>query len=95
MVVRNPKVVVRVITAEQYEREYSSPSVNGTQVSFRQLGISAPEVKQVTVDHAPADITTATTEIPGDVVLLKNRNTIIFSVCNVYFEAERRGREAN
>jgi hypothetical protein len=27
--------------------------------------------------------------IPGDVVLLKDGNTIIFSLCNVYFEAER------
>ena len=90
IVVKHPPVDVRVVSAEQYERENSSPSVNGSQVSFRQLGINAPEAKQVTVNHAPAEITRATTEIPGDVVLLKNRNTIVFSVCNLYFEAKRR-----
>jgi hypothetical protein len=63
--------------------------VNGSQVSFRQLGISASETKQVSIEHPPAEITKATTEIPGDLLLLKNRNTIIFSVCNVYFEAKR------
>ena len=46
-------------------------------------------MKQVSIGHAPATISSATTEIPGDVVLLKNRNAIVFSVCNVYFEAKR------
>jgi hypothetical protein len=43
----------------------------------------------VSIEHPPAEITRATTEIPGDLLLLKNRNTIVFSVCNVYFEAKR------
>src|SRR5215469_14617981 len=64
-VVKHPTVEVRVVTAEQFERENSSPSVNGSQVSFRQLGIKAPETKQVSVNHPPAEITKATTEIPG------------------------------
>jgi hypothetical protein len=94
IVVKHPTVEVKVFNTEQYEREYSSPSANGSQVSFRQLGITAPEVKQVTINHAPANITTATNEIPGDVVLLKSHNAIVFSVCNVYFEANRRGATA-
>lgn len=89
IVLKHPTVEVAVLSAEQFQRENSSPSVNGSQVSFRQLGINAPEVKQVSINHAPAEITGATTEIPGDVVLLKNRNAIVFSVCNVYFEAKR------
>jgi hypothetical protein len=89
LVVKHPPVEVHVVTAEQFERDNSSPSVNGSQVSFRQLGIDAPEVKQVSINHAPAEITGATTEMPGDEVLLKNRNFIVFSVCNVYFEAKR------
>ena len=40
--------------------------------------------------HEPANITGATIEIPGDDVLIKDKNTIIFSVCNVYYEARRR-----
>jgi hypothetical protein len=89
IVVKLPTVTVAVVSAEQFQRENSSPSVNGSQVSFRQLGIDAPELKQVSINHAPAEITAATTEIPGDEVLLKNRNAIVFSVCSVYFEAKR------
>jgi hypothetical protein len=89
VMVKHPTVEVHVLTAEQFERENSSPSVHGSQVSFRQLGISASKTKQVSIEHPPAEVTKATTEIPGDVLMLKNRNTIIFSVCNVYFEAKR------
>ena len=89
IVVKHPTVEVAVLSAEQFQPENSSPRVNGSQVSFRQLGINAPEMNQVRINHAPAELTGATTEIPGDVVLLKNRNAIVFSVCNVYFEAKR------
>jgi hypothetical protein len=89
VVVKHPTVAVAVVSAEQFQRDNSSPSVNGSQVSFRQLGIDALEMKQVSINHAPAKITSATTEIPGDDVLLKNRNAIVFSICNIYFEAKR------
>jgi len=88
-VVKHPAVEVRVVSAEGFERENSSPSVNGSQVSFRELGINAPDAKQVVISHQPAEITKTTTEIPGDEVLLKNEDTIVFSVCNLYFEAKR------
>jgi len=88
-VVKHPAVKLRVISAEQFDRENSSPSVNGSQISFRQLGINAPDAKLVSIDHPPAQITKATTEIPGDEVLLKSHSTIVFSVCNLYFEAKR------
>jgi hypothetical protein len=89
VMVKHPIVEVNVVSAEQFERDNSSPSVNGSQVSFRQLGINVSGTKQVSIEHPPAAITKATTEVPGDLVLMKNRNTIIFSVCNVYFEAKR------
>ena len=89
IVVKHPTIAVAVVSAEQFLRENSSPSVNGSQVRFRQLGVDASVVRQVGINHTPAEITGATTEIPGDVVLLKNRNTIVFSVCKVYFEAKR------
>lgn len=89
VIVRHPKIEVRSVTAEQFERENSSPNANGSQVSFRQLGITVPETKQVSIDHEPAQITRATAEIPGDLVWLKSRNTIVLSVCNVFFEARR------
>jgi hypothetical protein len=84
-----PKVDAKVFTAQQFEDTYSSPSVNGSQVSFAQLGILAGQVEEIDIEHPGAKISPATTEIPGDSVLLKNRNTIIFSVCNLYFEAHK------
>ncbi|MFZ0663538.1 MAG: hypothetical protein WAM66_12650 [Acidobacteriaceae bacterium] len=87
--VNKPKVEVKLFTAQQFKDTYSSPSVNGSQVSFKQLGIHSKEIQEIDIEHPAADITGATTEIPGDSVLLKNKNTIIFSVCNVYFEAHK------
>jgi len=88
-VVKHPVVKLRTVSAEQFERENSSPSVHGSQVSFQQIGIGAPNAKQISFEHPPAEITKATTEIPGDDVLFKNHNAIVFSVCNLYFEAKR------
>ena len=89
IVVKHPAVKLRSVSAEQFERENSSPSVHGSQISFRQIGINAPQAKQISIDHPPAEVTKATTEVPGDEVLLKNDNVIVFSVCNLYFEARR------
>lgn len=87
--VKHPAVRLRTIGAPQFERENSSQSVNGSQVSFLQLGINAAHAMQVSISHPPAEITKATTEIPGDEVLIKSHNTIVFPVCNLYFEAKR------
>ena len=89
VITRHPKVEVHVISAEQFENENSSPSANGSQVSFHQLGINLPETKEVNIEHPAAQITKATSEIPGDLLLVKDHNTIVFSVCNIYFEAKR------
>lgn len=48
-----------------------------------------PEVTQISFSHPDATISGATNEIPGDRVLIKDRNTVVFSVCNVWFEAKR------
>jgi hypothetical protein len=85
----DPTAEVRTVTAARFEKENSSPSVNGSQVSFQQLGVLAGQVTEISIHHEPADLTKATVEIPGDSVLVKDANTIIFSVCNLYFEATR------
>jgi len=87
--VKNPKATVKTYTAEQFHNEYSGGGANDSQVSFDQLGIHAHEVREVSIEHPDADITGGTTEIPGDKVLLKSNARIVFSVCNVYFEARR------
>jgi hypothetical protein len=87
--VSNPSSREKTVTVGQFHDENSSPSSNGSQVDFRQLGIAAKEAKEISIDHEPANITGATIEIPGDEVLVKDENTIVFSVCNLYFEAKR------
>lgn len=86
--VTHPIVKVTVVKAEQFQKEYSG---SGSFVDFGLLGIRASQATRVQIDHAPADITGGTVEIPGDDVFIENRNTIVFSVCNVYFEAKREG----
>jgi hypothetical protein len=85
----NPTAEERTWTADKFRDENSSPSSSGSQVSFQQLGIVAKQATEISIHHEPANITGATIEIPGDSVLVKDANTIIFSVCNTYFEAKR------
>jgi hypothetical protein len=89
VVTNNPTAEARMVTASQFNKENSSPSSNGSQVDFRQLGIFAKQALEISIHHDPAEITGATVEIPGDSLLVKNSNTIVFSVCNLYFEAKR------
>ncbi len=90
VVTKNPDVETKTVTAQQFHDGNSGGGTGGSQVTFAQLGIKEESVVQITIRHPSATITEATGEIPGDNVLLKDKNTIIFSVCNVYFEAERR-----
>ena len=89
IIVKNPKVTAQTVTAEQYHDENSGGSSNSSQVTFQQLGIAAKQTMLITIEHSPAEVTGATAEIPGDQVLIKDKDTIVFSVCSVYFEAKR------
>jgi hypothetical protein len=84
------RATVRSVTSQQFHDENSGGGANSSQVTFEQLGIRAANAKLVTIEHAPAAITGSTIEIPGDALLVKSRDSIIFSVCNVYFEARRK-----
>jgi uncharacterized protein YecT (DUF1311 family) len=87
---KNPKVTKNVISARDFALNNSGGGANDSNVSFKQLGISAPRATQITIEHPDANITGGTTEIPGDVVLLRDPTHIIFSLCNLYFLAERK-----
>jgi hypothetical protein len=89
VITKNPTAKITSITANQFHDENSGQGANSSQVTFRQLGIKADKAIQVEIRHPSANITEATGEIPGDSVLIKDKNTIIFSVCNIYFEAKR------
>jgi hypothetical protein len=85
----SPKAEEEIVTADQFTTKNSSPSLNGSQVNFQDLGIAAKEAMEISISHEPANVSGASTEIPGDEVLVKDANTIVFSVCNFYFEAKR------
>jgi hypothetical protein len=87
--IKNPIAVASVITARQFHDEYSGQGSGSSDVTFKQVGIDAGQARRITIRHPAAAVTGSTIEIPGDDVLVKNENTIIFSVCNVFFEAKR------
>jgi hypothetical protein len=87
--IMNPKAEKRTITSKQFHDENSGQGANSSEVTFRQLDIHADQATRVVIQHPPASIARATGEIPGDSVLIKDNNTIVFSVCGVFFEAER------
>jgi hypothetical protein len=84
--ISHPTVVVTTVTADEFQKNSSG---SGSFVDFRGLGIPRSEATKVQIQHPPADITGGSIEIPGDDVLIKDRNTIVFSVCGVYFEGKR------
>jgi hypothetical protein len=89
VVTTHPVVKARMVSAEQFRDENSGKGSNSSQIAFGQLGIKAKQAMLISINHSPAKITGGTIEIPGDEVLVKNKHTIIFSACNVYFEAKR------
>jgi hypothetical protein len=75
---------------ESFLRAYSG---SGGSVRFGYLGVTSPTAQVVEIQHP--DIKWKDPrgqdhyEIPGDWALLKGPNTIVVSVCNVYYEAKR------
>jgi hypothetical protein len=90
LVVRHPLVSVSEVTAEQFLDEYSGGGAADSQVDFKQLGIKAGSVKRIVLKHEPLRDMGGEFFVPGDEVLIKDSNVIIFSGCNVYFEAHRK-----
>ncbi len=80
-------IVTREITDEQFRSENSSGG--GLGVNFDMIGVHANSVTEVDLQHEDADITGATTEVPGDAVLLAAPNRIVVSACGVYYEATK------
>jgi Surface antigen variable number repeat len=89
VVTAHPTAEAKMVSAEQFHDDNSGKGSNSSQITFRQLGITAKQVMLISIHHPPANITGGTIEIPGDEVLVKNKDAIIFAACNVYFEAKR------
>jgi len=80
-------VTTRTVTEAEFRRE--NPGTQ-TPADFAQLGIHAAQVTEVDLQHEDMDITGASTEVPGDAVLLAAPNRIVVSACGVYMEASRK-----
>lgn len=82
-------VSTRTVTADEFSKENGGSAGSDRAASFTQLGIHFRTVLEVDLQHQDMDITGATTEVPGDSVLLAGPNRIIVSACGVFFEATR------
>ena len=58
-------------------------------VDLPELGITAQSVEEIDLQHEDADVTGATTEIPGDTILVAGRGRIVVSACGVFYSAIR------
>lgn len=87
---KNEGATVSTVEAQEFVEDNSGSS---SYIDFPTLGISTPAVERVMIQHADTQIKGITDQgtdgVPGDNVLLKDANTLILSVCNVWFEAQR------
>lgn len=73
--------VSRTLSRRKFMDEYK--------VDLPELGISAASVLELDLQHEDADITGATTEVPGDTVVLAGPGKIVVSACGVFYSAVR------
>jgi hypothetical protein len=79
-------ITTRTVTDDDLRSEVGG---NPKPLSFAELEIHSPVVTEVNFQHEDADITGASTEVPGDSVLIAAPNRIIVSACGIYMEATR------
>jgi hypothetical protein len=58
-------------------------------VDLPELGIVAASVDEIDLQHEDADVTGATTEVPGDTIVVAGRGRIVVSACGVFYSAIR------
>ncbi len=80
------EALTRTLSLRKFQDEYK--------IDLASLGIRAASVQEIDLQHEDADVTGATTEVPGDTVLLAGPGRIVVSACGVYYSAVRLDREA-
>jgi hypothetical protein len=73
--------LTRTLSRRKFQDEYK--------VDLPELGIASASVEEIDLQHEDADITGATTEVPGDTVLLAGPGRIVVSACGVFYSAVR------
>jgi hypothetical protein len=81
-------IFTREVSASEFRHENTGPQ---QPASFEQIGVRADAVTEVDMQHPDAAVLPASTEIPGDLVLMVAPDRIVVSACGVYFEATRLG----
>jgi len=71
----------RTLSRRQFLEEYK--------VDLPEVGIMAASVEEIDLQHEDADVTGATTEVPGDTILLAGPGRIVVSACGVFYTAVR------
>jgi hypothetical protein len=84
------ETLTRTLTAQQFLDE-SADRGTQTPIALKDLGIASASVVELDLQHEDADVTGATTEVPGDTVLLAGPGRIVVSACGVYYSAVRAG----
>lgn len=73
--------LTRNLSSRRFQDEYKvDPSA---------LDLRTPFVQEIDLQHEDADITGATTEVPGDTVLVAGPGRIVVSACGVFYSAVR------
>ena len=82
------EALTRSLSSKQFQDE---PGAQGKvrNPDLKQLGIAAARVVEIDLQHEDADVTGATTEVPGDTILLAGPGRIVVSACGVYYAAVR------
>jgi hypothetical protein len=78
--------ISRQITPEEFLSESGATKGSPTLADF---GIRSSTVTEVDLQHEDADITGATTEVPGDTILVAGPGRLVVSACGIYMEARR------
>lgn len=82
-----PEALSRTLSRRKFADEYK--------VDLPELGIKAEAVTEIDLQHEDADITGATTEVPGDTIVLAGPGRIVVSACGVFYEAFRYPRTSH
>jgi hypothetical protein len=75
------EALTRTLSRRKFRDEYK--------VDLPELGIAAASVEEIDLQHEDADITGASTEVPGDTILLAGPGKIVVSSCGFFYLAIR------